>query len=306
MYRMRRQVVAGVMAVTLVALGAGSARAQPAPVGSSSPGGAPPPQPQRVAFTRDSLPEMLKQLGYTVTAQSLANGKLYWQIVAQSGDWRFTVRVLPIVHEEKIVSLLLSSDLGRKISPQAGAQDLLKLLAWNREHAYLAYFAYNAQSGCITAQRPYQFPDATLDELRWVFDDFFKGIRETYPLWNPLSGPTPSAGNGGPAPAGTPAQAPPQPAANDITGSTWTGTENLPGYGKLTFEFGANGAATMIDTKGETPGTWTQSGSEVTIRFDGCVYQGRNNGQTLSGSGRLTGGPHQGQTWSFQVSLQKS
>jgi hypothetical protein len=294
------------MAVTLVALGSASGRAQTEPVGASSPGGAPPPQPQRVAFTKDSLPEMLKQLGYSVTEQSLPNGKLYWQVVAQSGDWRFTVRVLPIVHEEKIVSLLLSSDLGRKISPQAGAQGLLKLLEWNRDHAYLAYFAYNAQTGCISAQRPYQFPDASLDELRWVFDDFFKGIRETYALWNPLSGATPATGNGGPAPAGNPPQAPAKPVGKNLADSTWTGSENLPGYGKLTFEFGADGAATMIDTKGETPGTWTQNGNEVTIRFDGCVYQGRVNGQTLSGSARLTGGPNQGQTWSFQVRLQKS
>ena len=38
----------------------------------------------------------------------------------------------------------------------------------------------------------------------------------------------------------------------------------------------------MIDTKGETAGTWTQNGNEVTVNFNGCVYQGRINGQTLS------------------------
>jgi hypothetical protein len=36
------------------------------------------------------------------------------------------------------------------------------------------------------------------------------------------------------------------------------------------------------------------------------VYEGRINGQTLAGSGRVTAGEHQGQTWSFQVALQKS
>jgi hypothetical protein len=211
------------------------------------------------------------------------------------------------VREDKIVSLLLSSDLGRKITPQASAHGLLKLLQWNREHSFLAYFGYNAQSGCITAQRPYNFPDASLDELRWVLDDFFKGIRVTYAMWNPLSGAAAApADNGTLVPAGNPPQAPGKPAAKNLAGSTWTGNENLPGYGKLTFMFSANGAATMIDANGETPGTWTQSGTDVTIRFEGCVYQGRIKGQTLSGLGRLTAGPNQGQTWSFQLSQNKS
>src|SRR3954452_5156920 len=154
MHHLRRQLVAAVMAVTLVALASVSARAQSGPVGSPSPGGAPPPQPNRVAFTAESLPQVLKQLGYSVTEKSLANGKRYWQTVTEADGWRFTVQVLPIVRDEKIVSLLLSSDLGRKISPQAGTQALLKLLEWNREHSFMAFFGYNAQTGCITYQRP--------------------------------------------------------------------------------------------------------------------------------------------------------
>ena len=62
----------------------------------------------------------------------------------------------------------------------------------------------------------------------------------------------------------------------------------------------------MIDAKGQTEGAWTQNGNDVIIDFQGCVYQGRINGHTLSGSGRITAGGQTGQTWSFQVALQKS
>ncbi len=310
MFSIRRQFVAGIMAVTLFGFASATAQAQPEPVGSGPSGGGQAPAPKPIVFTKESLPQMLKELGYTVTEKSIGNGRVYWQVVAQAGDWRFTVQVLPMVrqdqNQEKITSLLLSSDLGRKISPQTGAQDLLKLLQWNHENAYIQYLAYNAQSGCITFQRPYMFPDATPDEMRRLFEDFFKCTRETYALWNSLSGGAAApAGNGAPAPAGN-AQPPVKAATvQNIAGSTWTGNENLPGYGKLTFVFRANGA-TMIDAKGETQGTWTQNGADVTIRFDGCVYQGRINGQTLSGSGQITAGQQQGQTWTFQVSLQKS
>jgi len=303
MYFIRRQLVLGVMAVTLAAATAVSAQAQSGPSGpvGSPPAGTPAPQPSRTAFTRESLPQMLRQLGYTVTEKAVGNGGVMWQIVTQSDNWSFTVHVLPMGNKDKINCLLLTSDLGRKVSPQTGAEALLKLLQWNHEQAFVVYFGYNAQSGCITAQRPYLFPDATVDELRSQFDDFFKTIRDSYAVWNPLSGGAAApVGNGNPGPGNGQAQ---QPApTNNIAGTTWTGSENLAGFGKLSFVFRTGGAVTMIDTRGETLGSFTQNGDEVTIRFDGCVYQGRINGQTLSGSGRLA----QGQTWTFQVTLQKS
>ncbi len=301
MYRIRQLLVASIMTVTLT----GAASAQPSgPSGPLPSGGAPTPQPNRVVFTRDSLPQLLKQLGYTVNEKTLPNGGLYWQIATQSEGWNFTVNVLPMVQQDKITSLLLSSDLGRKVSPQAGAQDVLKLMKYNHDQAYLLYFGYNAQTGCVTAQRPYVFPDASPEEMRLVFNDIFKSIRDTHAIWNPLGGaaqaPAPAL-NGGPAPNANP---PVQLVAN-IVGTTWNGSENLPGFGKLTFQFRAGGAATMIDAKATTEGNWTQNGNDVTINFQGCVYQGRINGQSISGSGRITTGGQAGQTWSFQVALQK-
>jgi hypothetical protein len=305
MFSIRRLLLVGVVCVTLTSGAANRASAQPSTGPSSGPaasGGSPAPQANRIQFTNDSLPKMLKDLGYTVTEKASANGP-HWQVVTQSENWNFTVQVLPMVNQGKITCLLLTSDLGRKINPQASTQDVLKVLQWNHEGGYLFYFGYNAQTGCITAQRPHIFSDATPDEMRAVFEDYFKSIRQFHAVWNQLSG---AAAAAAPANNGGPAQvAAPQAVAN-VAGSTWSGTENLPGFGKLTFVFRANGSATMIDTKGETAGNWTQNGNDVTINFNGCVYQGRINGQALAGSGRITSGNQAGQTWTFQVSLQKN
>jgi hypothetical protein len=307
MFSIRRLLLVGVVCVTLAGMTASRASAQPATGPSSGPaasGGSPSPQVNRTVFTNESLPKMLKDLGYNVTEKASANGP-YWQIVTQSENWSFTVQVLPMVNQGKITCLLLTSDLGRKINPQASAQDVLKLLQWNQELGYLIYFGYNAQTGCVTAQRPINFPDATQDELRFLFDDYFKTIRQHHAVWNQLSNGGAAAANQGAAVnADKPAPAPQ--AQVSVAGSTWSGTENLPGFGKLTFVFRANGSATMIDTKGETAGNWTQNGNDVTVNFNGCVYQGRINGQSLAGSGRITSGNQAGQTWTFQVALQKN
>jgi hypothetical protein len=304
MFSIRRLLFVGVLCVTLAA--SSRVSAQSGPSGPADSGGSPSPQANRVPFTTESLPKMLKDLGYTVTEKASANGP-YWQVVTQSENWNFTVQVLPMVNQGKITCLLLSSDLGRKINPQASVQDVLKVLKWNHEGAYLFYFGYNAQSGCITAQRPHLFNDSTPDEMRNLFEEYFKSIRQFHTVWNQLSGAAAApANNGGPAPAATPAPAPAPQAVVSVAGSTWSGTENLPGFGKLTFVFRANGSATMIDTKGETAGNWTQNGNDVTINFNGCVYQGRVNGQNLAGSGRITSGNQAGQTWTFQLAMQKN
>jgi hypothetical protein len=71
-----------------------------------------------------------------------------------------------------------------------------------------------------------------------------------------------------------------------LAGSSYTGSETLGGYGRLTFAFGGGGTATMYDTDGATNGSWSQSGNSVTLRFYNgtVVYQGRLNGRSLSGT----------------------
>lgn len=90
-----------------------------------------------------------------------------------------------------------------------------------------------------------------------------------------------------------------QPAQNDSAKGTWVGTENLAGFGALTFVLGENGEMTMVDAKSTDRGTWTQTGRTVTIRFRNCVYSGEIDGMVLQGTAQYTEGAQQ--TWSFRV-----
>jgi hypothetical protein len=98
--------------------------------------------------------------------------------------------------------------------------------------------------------------------------------------------------------AQTPAPAP-VPVAS-LVGTTWTGSETLPGYGKLELRFEGNGQVIMIDAQARRAGSYTRDGNTVTMRFGAsqdCVYTG-----TLSGSA-ITGPARYGSTsWTFSVS----
>ena len=88
-------------------------------------------------------------------------------------------------------------------------------------------------------------------------------------------------------------------------GTIWSGTESLPGFGLLTFEFPLDGSVLMIDAhgpaRGSVRGTWSQQGKDVTLRFADCEYRGRINGQYLSGTAHFFAGRQAGQTWTFDV-----
>src|SRR5439155_23554129 len=84
-----------------------------------------------------------------------------------------------------------------------------------------------------------------------------------------------------------------------LAGTTWSGRENLQGFGDLSFRFAANNQVTMIDTAGSTPGTYTVSGNQVTLSFNNgqTIYSGVVQGNTLSGTAR--GG--RGNAWQWSV-----
>jgi len=103
------------------------------------------------------------------------------------------------------------------------------------------------------------------------------------------------------------AQAPVAPApvaqvqVQNLAGTTWTGSENLNGYGKLTFKFLANGKAVMIDSQSTVQGSYTMTGNQVTIQLPGvAVYQGTINGDAFTGTGK-----DDTRTWSFNVTKTK-
>jgi hypothetical protein len=82
----------------------------------------------------------------------------------------------------------------------------------------------------------------------------------------------------------------------NLAGTTWSGSEQLTGFGKLTFRFHANHRAIMQDTSGTSEGSWDQKGSQVTLRFaqGRVVYRGTLRGSTLAGT---AGNGHGAWTW---------
>ncbi len=90
------------------------------------------------------------------------------------------------------------------------------------------------------------------------------------------------------------------PTAGGVAGTTWTGSENLPGYGKLTFQFVQGGEALMIDAQKTIKGTWSQSANKVTITFQNCVYEGTVQGKAMTGNAHFT---TDDRTWTFSLSF---
>lgn len=90
------------------------------------------------------------------------------------------------------------------------------------------------------------------------------------------------------------------PTAGSVAGTTWTGTEDLPGYGKLTFQFVQGGEALMVDAKKTIKGTWSQSANKVTITFQNCVYEGTVQGKSMTGNAHFT---TDDRTWTFALTF---
>ncbi|MBM3997312.1 MAG: hypothetical protein FJ303_24660 [Planctomycetes bacterium] len=68
-----------------------------------------------------------------------------------------------------------------------------------------------------------------------------------------------------------------------IAGTTWSGHEDLGGYGPLRFAFSGS-SVTMYDSDGSHSGSWSQSGNTITMRFyqGRVVYTGRIHGQAVN------------------------
>jgi biotin carboxyl carrier protein len=91
----------------------------------------------------------------------------------------------------------------------------------------------------------------------------------------------------------------PNPGQQGLAGTSWSGSETLPGYGALTFQFQPGGQATMIDKDGNQPGTWNQGGNSISLTFanGGVIYNGTITGGQMSGTAR-----NDKENWSWSVS----
>ena len=94
-------------------------------------------------------------------------------------------------------------------------------------------------------------------------------------------------------------------ASLSVAGTTWQGSETLEKFGHLRFDFRSNGTVVMTDAArhvtGSVEGKWSQSGSDVTIQFSNCRYQGTIQNSVLSGTATFA---QNGKLWSFSVSKQ--
>jgi uncharacterized caspase-like protein len=84
----------------------------------------------------------------------------------------------------------------------------------------------------------------------------------------------------------------------------FTGTETLPGFGKLSFAIYSNGRAIMTDAKSTQEGIWRQQGDRFTLSFanGAVVYTGALNGATLSGTATSPSTRQAGvQSWTWNV-----
>ncbi len=70
-----------------------------------------------------------------------------------------------------------------------------------------------------------------------------------------------------------------------LRNTVWDGSETLPGFGKLRFQFISNISVIMVDAQETSRGNYNHTGNNVTITFGGgVVYRGTINGNTMSGN----------------------
>jgi hypothetical protein len=88
-----------------------------------------------------------------------------------------------------------------------------------------------------------------------------------------------------------------------LLGTQWVGSEDLTGYDRLRFSFVSSTQVVMYDAKETVPGTWTLTGSSITMRFfDGSVvYEGNVYGDGMSGNG-----DNGGDRWFWRVTQDNS
>jgi hypothetical protein len=94
--------------------------------------------------------------------------------------------------------------------------------------------------------------------------------------------------------------APSADAHESLNGTVWIGSENLGGYGPLSFTFYGDGKVKMVDARSTVYGSWSQSGTSVFITFANCEYRGTLRGATFDGVAFFTSGPSRVQ-WGFSV-----
>lgn len=241
-------------------------------------------------MTANRLADLLRLDGHKAEIKTFKNGGQTVVGTILRDNWRF---VLEFEFNSKGNNMNVICPLGNPTA-RFSADQLLALMKKSYELPTPVHFAYRAGDQRLCLEDPnYATFNMTAAGLRSILDRVMKTAHDTYPLWDtnrwPVNGPAPAAQ----APVAAPAVNP------GLVNTTWVGSENLGGYGRLEFRFQANGQVTMIDSDGTQQGTCTVAGNTVTLRFyqGTVVYTGTLTGQGLAGT--ATNGKS---TWKFAVS----
>jgi hypothetical protein len=260
-------------------------------------------QKKSVALTPENLADFLRGEGYQVNIKDIANSKDKNVIATVTRDgWRF---VLEFEYMRGQVNLICP--LGNS-NPQYSAAQWRALMQKNFELPLPMHFSFRSTDQRLILEDPMHAAQFMHEQyVRELVTRMITKARDTHNLWgspnavanNPPAPATPGVPQASQAPAN---QNPPAPAVSaakkDLANTTWAGSETLGGFGRLTFQFGANGQVTMIDAKETSHGSYTVQNNNVTLRFyDGTViYTGVINGSTLNGTAQ-----NGESTWSFSV-----
>jgi hypothetical protein len=293
---------------------------------AQTPPGQPPAQQQQQQqyqpITKQSLPQMLQQAGFQPQAKPEINGIPAWAFTLPQSNKVIVVTPQKAVGDSlsgMTFSCSVSMNVGSPLSPQ-------QLQAFNAKLApyFLMQFPQNNE---IRVFATYNYNDTNPGELQsWVNGLVAKSneaqqllfpVTPNDPFFSPPVTPTPAPVNPVPAtppapvnpfPATTPVDVPgipTTPIANvpvpvqipSVANTTWKGTENLQGFGQISFQFMPNGKALMIDAKNTVPGSYVQAGDQVTIQLGQyATYKGNINGNLITGQGSSNG-----QVWGFSV-----
>ncbi len=87
------------------------------------------------------------------------------------------------------------------------------------------------------------------------------------------------------------------------TSMVLTGSETLPGYGKLTFTVLNGGRVFMVDSNNKpVEGKARVEGNRAIFTFTDCIYEGTSQGNNaFTGRAWYTAGSRVGETWEFRV-----
>jgi hypothetical protein len=230
-------------------------------------------------FTIDSVPQMLQEAGLQYQVFPGINPS--WKVTnpLNANDPGIEIYLLKNPQGQVVGLNLLS---GLKLPPAGGftQAELTKLM-----HKYSALSPYvlcvHPTVGDICLTYNFCLPNSNAQELKQVVTNFARIIDKNRDVWAKVGEV--------------------QNKTVSLPGTTWTGSENLQGFGTLKFQFQANGQVKMINAKNTAIGTYTVVGNQMTIQLpEIATYTGTVNGSTYSGQGKA------GQvTWSFSVNLSK-